>query len=249
MTAAGCPDPGGTRSRPAGQWIGLVGLALVLATAFVLLGSWQWTRAHRPSGPTSASSVLPLAQVSRLGEALPDSAVGTAVSVMGTYDPAHQVLVADRPTGDLWVLTPLRVADGSEVAVVRGRLQEGAPAPAPPPGPVTVTGVLQASEDPAGRPAANRGSISSITTEALVTAWASSLHDGFLVLTAQLPPSTLKPVPVPARVHPGGLRWQNTLYAIQWWLFAGFVIFVLCRIFIDDRRAAGRVGRNGRTTL
>ena len=41
---------------------------------------------------------------------------------------------------------------------------------------------------------------------------------------------------MPVAIRASGLRWQNTLYAIQWWIFAVFVIFFVAKVVRDDRR-------------
>jgi surfeit locus 1 family protein len=59
------------------------------------------------------------------------------------------------------------------------------------------------------------------------------LYDGYLVLTDSTPRSHLRPVtpPVPAASRLAGLR--NLVYAVQWWLFAAFVVFMAWRMVAD----------------
>jgi cytochrome oxidase assembly protein ShyY1 len=220
------------------RWFGLTLLALLLIALFVRLGVWQLARAHRPSVTTLTGSAVPLDQVSQMGQALPDSAIGRLVEASGTYDPTHQEVITGRTSGR-WILTPLRLPDGSALAVVRGWVALGQPAPTVPSGRVVVTGTLQASENPAGRPSPPSGTLASVTTEQLVARWPYSIHDGFLILTEQLPASALAQVPVPTIIRTSGLRWQNTLYAVQWWIFAAFVVFFWIKVITDDRR--GRI--------
>lgn len=139
-------------------------LFVVLACVFcVFMGSWQLSRfesrveTHRTAekDTKAAAAARPVA----LAKLLPNAksqvttvSSGRAVTATGRYDTARQLLVPDRTldgrTG-FYVLTPLRVADGTALPVVRGWLPGKASAaavPAAPAGQVTVTGALQAPE-------------------------------------------------------------------------------------------------------
>lgn len=204
------------------RWLLLTIVAIMLASAFVRLGYWQLARAHRDQH-SRQSGVHQLTDVSILGQGLADSNIGATVTATGHYDLAHQFL-AQRSGGQTWVVTPLLLPDGGALAVVRGL----APAAAPPPGRVVVTGVIEASEPPG-----SQSTRSTINTETLVAAWPYSIHDGFVVLTGQVPPSNLAAAPLPALRKPG-LRTLNLIYAIQWWIFAAFAIGFLFKVVRDD---------------
>ena len=74
---------------------------------------------------------IPLSSVARPGTAATEG-FGRSVSFEGTYDQALQLLVpAEDGTGEFRVLTGLRLADGSVLAVVRG-VGSGPTAPPPP---------------------------------------------------------------------------------------------------------------------
>lgn len=36
------------------------------------------------------------------------------------------------------------------------------------------------------------------------------------------------------RAHAGGGSWQNYGYAVQWWLFAGFAVFLYVKTVLDE---------------
>ncbi len=204
---------------------------------FARLGFWQLGRAHRPNVSSATGVAVPLDRVSQLGQSLPDSASGELVTATGAYDLAHQFLVVDRSeAGTCWVLTPLRLSDGSGLVVIRGSIPAGSPTPVAPTGSVVVTGALEPSENPTGRQPALAGALASVTTENLVTLLPYSIRDGFAILTEQFPTSSLQPVPVPRVVRASGLRWQNTLYAVQWWIFAAFAVFFVAKVVRDDVR-------------
>lgn len=198
-----------------------------------------------------------------MGELLPvtQETTGEPATVTGRYGP--QLLVPDRTldgeTG-FYVLTLLRTDDPvggdgdagtrTSVPVLRGWLPgEADPAkvPEPPAGEVTVTGALQASEHQ-GSPGVHtegglpRGQVGMISAAALVnvvddqvsTAWITLLKaDGGMR-------------PVPAEVPQGsGLdlkAFQNLGYTAQWFVFAGFVIFMWYRLFRREAEVARDAG-------
>jgi cytochrome oxidase assembly protein ShyY1 len=137
-----------------------------------------------------------------------------------------------------YVLTPLRTPDGHAVAVVRGWAAGNPSAatapPAAPTGTVTVTGRLQASESSdtdgavdGGLPAGQLGMISPAT---LVNLLPYAVYDGWVA--ADHVPAGLTAVPT---VQPGGgngltLRaFQNLGYTLEWFVFAGFAVFMWYR--------------------
>ena len=118
------------------RWLGLLALALAVAAACVLLGRWQLHRlearhaknhvitsnaAARPVPPDSLMS-------SHRGPARDDQYA--RVRVTGRYDPAHQLLVRNRPfegANGYYVLVPLVHRRGPALLVeprlgVRGRV-------------------------------------------------------------------------------------------------------------------------------
>src|SRR5204863_7055733 len=119
---------------------------------------WQLDRA-RSKGEQErvraarAQPAVPLTSLLAPRTAFPESAADRRVSVRGTWDGERQLLVPGRRLGDatgLWVLTPMRLADGSGVPVVRGWVPKARDAAADPKSlpacSVDVTGVLQPSE-------------------------------------------------------------------------------------------------------
>ena len=98
-------------------------LMLVLCVVFVALGRWQWRRgearaAEHARFERGAREVLALG--SRPLARVPDF---QRVSVVGTYDPAHQFLIDNMSYRDLdgyHVLTPLERPGGLVVLVDRG---------------------------------------------------------------------------------------------------------------------------------
>jgi surfeit locus 1 family protein len=163
---------------------------------------------------------------------------GRRVTFTGTYDPALQLLV---PTGGGYrVLTGLKQADGSVVAVVRG-LETTADQPAPPVGEVSRTGVLLPSEEtaPAGTAPLPDGQVATVRLPTLAQTWPGPLVGGFVTLDA--PDATaegLTPVTVDLPEAQGRLR--NGAYALQWWVFAAFALGMSIRVARDIGRLEER---------
>ena len=132
------------------KWIALTVGGLVLIAAFGALSWWQWQRAQRDQVDPP---VVAATDVFRGTEQMRAEDYGARVRVIGTYDAAHQVLVAHGTSG-FWIVTPLRPAGGIAVAVARGDVASPTdPAVADvTPGEVTVVGVAQPFEGDPGTP-------------------------------------------------------------------------------------------------
>lgn len=153
----------------------------------------------------------------------------------------EQLLVPNREvdgrTG-YYVLTLLRTDEGKALPVVRGWLPGTADpdrAPAAPSGEVTVTGSLQASETPGsngvpvqgGLPA---GQTSAISAATLVNLVPDDLYDAWITLDKA--DSGMKAVPATTPQGSGlDLKaFQNLGYTGEWFVFAGFVVFMWFRL-------------------
>lgn len=243
-----------TALRP--RWLALLVVVLVAATGMSLLGQWQLNRARERGGEQARdelSRVRPLAEVLHARQEFPASAVGQRVVAAGVWDGQRQQLVTGRRQdgrAGYWVLTPLRQADDSGVPVVRGWVPRADdPATAVPGGAVEVTGQLEPGEEPLDRPpgaaADPPGRLSRVAPVDLIDRWPYPLITGYVILTGQRPPasgSTPRLVTPPAPET--GLNWQNLSYAVQWWIFAGFGLFLWWRLVRDDH-----LDRLGRVTM
>jgi cytochrome oxidase assembly protein ShyY1 len=249
------------------RWLALLVLVLVAASIMAWLGQWQLDRAHENGSKAQkqeqARKPTPLDQVMHARQSFPARAVNLPISTTGTWDAAHQLLVVHRrdttsadgdtagPTG-FWVLTPLRLADGSAVPVVRGWVASAddptAAAPDVPSGTVTVTGLLLPSEPPDdnhvpghgnGLPA---GQTDAVDVTQLIKTWPDPLLTGFVLLTGQSPASDGVPTHlVQLQAGNSAMALQNLSYAIQWFLFAGFGLYLWLRLVREDHR--GTLGR------
>ncbi|WP_063836081.1 SURF1 family protein [Actinacidiphila yeochonensis] len=245
------------------RWLAVSLLALLAVPVCVFMGSWQLSRfesrvsdhrtAQHEAAKTAEAPPVPLARALPSADAqLKDADSGRVVSVTGHYDGAHQLLVPHRTLDGrdgYYVLTPLRVDSGAALPVVRGWLPGTAPAnrhagavPAVPAGQVTVVGALQYPETTdttgvdtsGGLPADQLGMISSAS---LVNLLPYSVYNGWI--TAAHPLAPLKAVP-PAALPDSGLdlkAFQNLGYTGQWFVFAGFVVFMWFRFVRREAEA------------
>ncbi|MDF3300731.1 SURF1 family protein [Streptomyces tropicalis] len=227
------------------RWWGINVLALLAVPFCVFMGSWQLSRfearvqEHRTATVQAASNRTGAARP--LDRLLPvdQRTSGKRATATGRYD--RQLLVPDRELDGrrgFYVLTLLRTGSGKALPVVRGWLPgtaDPAKAPAPPRGEVTVTGALQASETPGdngvggqgGLPAGQTGAISAASLVNLVP---YGVYDAWITLDRG--DSGMRAVPATAPDNSGlDLKaFQNLGYTGEWFVFAGFVVFMWFRL-------------------
>jgi surfeit locus 1 family protein len=217
----------------------ILALGLVLAAGMVGLGLWQLD-VYRMQGQAAAARraaepAVELRQVAPAGAVVREG-YGRSVSFTGTYltQPQELVPVADRP-GMLRLVTPLRQSDGSVVAVVRGLVPDGAGGPEPPPPPsglLTQTGILLPSDQ------SSVPTRQGVRVQVLAQRWPGPLVDGYVVLSAaDSRAHSLEPATASLPEARGRLR--NAAYALQWWVFAAFTVFMAIRMARDVGRGVG----------
>jgi surfeit locus 1 family protein len=214
----------------------VIGLGIAIAAAMVVMGYWQLEVYHNQGQEAAerraSAPPVPLSSVARAGTPVKDG-FGRSVTFEGTYDPALQLLVpVEDRTDQFRVLGGLRQADGSLVAVVRGVVFETATAPPPPSGLVHQVGVLLPSEEHVPETDLGNGQIASVRLPALAQQWPGPLLDGFVTLSsADATRQGLAPAEWQLPEARGRLR--NGAYAMQWWLFAAFTLFMAFRMTRD----------------
>lgn len=227
------------------RWWGINVFVLLAIPFCIFMGTWQLSRFegrvqdHRAATEQAASDrhekARPLASLLPVDKATS----GRRVTATGRY--GAQLLVPGRELdgrNGFYVLTLLRTDSGRALPVVRGWLPgraDAAKAPAPPAGEVTVTGALQASETPgdngvgaqSGLPAGQTGAISSASLVNLVP---YRLYDAWVTLDRA--DAGMKAVPATAPDGTGlDLKaFQNLGYTGEWFVFAGFVVFMWFRL-------------------
>jgi cytochrome oxidase assembly protein ShyY1 len=213
---------------------------VVALGAAIGLGLWQyhaWS-AGRAAEARDLSAAPPqaLAEVMGGDDPFPGEHLGRPVSFSGEWLGGGTLYVADRRLDGrrgYWVMTPVLVG-GSAMPVVRGWSAEpDAPVPS---GDVEVVGWLQASEgsgavddDPADDviPEMRIPSVVEHVDADLYSAYvvAGELRPASAGPAGELEPVTPESVPeVSSATH---LR--NLLYALQWWIFGGFAVYIWAR--------------------
>jgi len=232
----------------------LAGLALGAAG---WLGAWQYDAWQAGRSAESVDLTLlepvPLAEVMGPDDPFPGERVGQPVRLSGTWLSAGTVYVSGREhEGDdgYWVASPLAVngpedpGGGPAIFVVRGWVAEPGAAPAPPTGPVELIGWLQptegtneADDDPTD------DVLPQMRTADLIQRVDQDLYGGYVVLDAtrtatssgpdgRLTPATLEQLPEVGRLT----AVRNLLYALEWWVFGGFALFIWWR-FVRETQA------------
>ncbi|SFC91394.1 Cytochrome oxidase assembly protein ShyY1 [Nocardioides terrae] len=214
-------------------------LALVLLAGTVGLGLWQlgvW-RDHRNDATHDATKAAakPLSDVMGPDDPFPGLMTGHPVTLSGDWVPSGTVYVSgrlDHGVDGYWVVTPLAVGgpDRPAMPVVRGWVKDVGLAPAPPSGSTELTGWLQPPEG------SNDLSDDDPTDDVLpqlriadvIQHVDQDLYGGYVV--DQQPGAGLARADLAQLPEAGtftGLR--NFLYGLEWWVFAGFVVYIWWR--------------------
>lgn len=236
------------RSARKPRHLALLAVAVLIVVAFVQLGRWQLGVAEDEALRESlekARSQAPVAVETVLTPHtdFPGEQSTRPVTATGEFG-ADQVVVAGRrlegETG-YWVIAPLRVSgSGATLPVLRGFVRSADAVPPVPQGTVTVTGGLAPPESPYAGAAPAQGQLGSIDTSVLVQRWPGELYNAFVFQESEAPtapPETvagLTRVPTPSGET--GFKWRNAAYALQWWAFALFALYMWWRIVRDDER-------------
>ncbi|MFK0172489.1 SURF1 family protein [Streptomyces sp. NPDC090306] len=227
------------------RWWGINVLALLAIPFCIFMGIWQLSRfqdrvdQHRTA--TAQATADRTAPARPLADALPvdTETSGDRVTATGRY--GKQLLVPDRTVDDrtgFYVLTLLRTDTGKSLPVVRGWLPgraDAAKAPAPPAGEVTVTGALQASETPGDNGVSTKGGLpagqtAAISAATLVNIVPDHLYDAWITLDRADSGMTAVPATAAANTGLDLQAFQNLGYLCEWFVFAGFVVFMWFRL-------------------
>ncbi len=219
-------------------------LALLCLAAAGALGVWQydaWQQSRRAEAiDLTQRDPVPLAEVMGPDDAFPGDRVGQPVTISGTWLPEGTVLVEGRDhdgADGYWVVTPLTTGGAGDpaVPVVRGWTASATP-PAAPTGAGEVTGWLQ---PPEGTGASDTDPTDDVFPQLrvadLVQRVDVDLYGAYAVATEGLDGLTaadLEQLPEAGRFT----AVRNLLYALEWWVFGGFAVFIWWR-FVRDSRA------------
>lgn len=229
-------------------WAGHLTMVVCVGVALVL-GLWQldaW-QTRREDAARDLSNVPPvaLAEVITGDSAFPGRDLGRPVEFAGTWLEDATFFIADRYVEEqrgYWVVTPVRVdGDGSAIPVVRG--WSARPEATEPAGEVEVTGWLQATEgsgpideDPTDDviPMMRLASLVEFVDTDLYSAYvvAREVSTGTGTGLAPVTPSAVPEVS-------GFTALRNFLYAVEWWVFGAFALFVWVRWCRDSLEVPG----------
>lgn len=231
------------------RWLGLLAVVALVMVTFGWLGSWQLNVARNKGQAAAAAAVphlpvAPLTSVLQPHDSFPVDGLGRRVTASGHYDAARQVVVTPRRLNGItgaWVITPLVVdGTGARLAVLRGFVRSAADAGPPPTTALTVSGALAPSESPSSDATVTSmpaGQMSSVDLAALVNRWPGAVYNAFVFASTETPDPAAAGTPqrVPTPVDPpGGLAWRNAAYAFQWWIFAGFALYMWVKMVRED---------------
>ncbi len=236
--------------------LALHAFAVAVTVLCVVAGLWQYgvyeTEQTNDRADRSTRTPVPLTQALTIDGVIGTDQVGARVVASGRYAATDQQLLVsgrerDGRTG-YWVLSPLLVdaetADAAALLVVRGWTEQPVLPPVPT-GPVAVTAALQPGDDLDELEPSVPGSdrvIGSVRIPALVNELPYRLYPAYALRTDQVPddPEPLGAVTLP----PPDASWTtgltNLAYALQWWVFGAFALFMWWRMCTDAVRAKRR---------
>jgi len=232
--------------------VGLHVLALVATTGAVWLGLWQYdawqTRRDGQAADLAYDSPILLARVMSSDDPFPGDAIGRPVDFRGQWVPRSTFLVADRRQGGgtgFWVVTPVAVCrttcapDNPAMLVVRGWTAQPQPVPAAPHGAVHITGWLQPPEG-SGRvdPDPSDKVLHEVRIADALQHVDQDLYGAYTIsddATAGLTQVTPASLPEPETFT----AVRNLLYALEWWVFGGFALFLWWRWCYDQTKGSG----------
>lgn len=211
-------------------------IALAATVVMIGMGFWQLsmfdTRQHEDAAAMLERKPVPIGRVMGPDDPFPGDGIGKPVTLEGTYQPRDTFIVQPRG-GRPTLVTPLLLDTGSMMLVQRGY---GGDLHTPvPSGRVTVSGFLEPNTADV-RPLDLDRRTTGIDTATLVNEFDRDVYSAYVVADTQTPTSSLTPVdpPLPDPGIWAGLR--NLLYAVQWWLFAAFAVYMWWEIVIKGPR-------------
>lgn len=247
-----------TALRPG--WLVLLAFVVAVVVGFYQLGMWQIgvssnEASRERAAAQAARPTEPLGQVMGPQQPFPEDGAGLSVAAEGRYAADLQFLVPGRlleGREGYWVVTPVLTrasGDPALLPVVRGFVTDPADAGVPDDAAVRVTGTLAPSESPGevgDLGELPEGQRPAIDTADLVNLWDEPVYNAFVFLTQEDPATS---APAVQRVPPpvfgdSGIVWRNFGYGLQWFVFAGFAVYMYVR-FLRQATQAGRDDEDG----
>lgn len=227
------------------RWLFALTALIAFIAISVVLGRWQWDRTQDILAAERAAAAEPI-QLSKLindDGTWNNADIGRTVILDGGFT-GDEISIPNREyqgQSGTWTITRFELDNQASVAVVRGWLPNDEFSPPIRQDPTRIEGVLHPNE--AFYEGANEEQIITVDAPALAAAWNTALIDGYVMLQEQDPvllaADAAAPVIVPPTVSVGNAPFplRNFFYAIQWWIFAVFAIFVYGRwLYLDARK-------------
>lgn len=238
------------------KWISLLVLALLLATAFVVLSAWQFDQSRTEQAtPQDTETPVEFTELYEPARPISVTEADRIVEVTGEFVPDTQRLVDSRlRDGEegYWAVAAFRV-DGAPndevVPVVLGWtdddqwLADGQQSGPDLAGDAWVEGRLLPTEAPGSGPRdLSAGVLPTLSVAELINIWDEDSYSGFVVafemeLADQTPLSHeelgLESVWVGTQPEEDEINWLNLFYAVEWVVFAGFAFYFWWRMVKD----------------
>jgi surfeit locus 1 family protein len=225
------------------RWLVALAALIAFIIACIFLGQWQWDRTQDILAAERSAAAEPIA----LEELVIDNGswsnadIGRTVILDGTFT-AQELQLPNREfqgQSGSWIVTRFDLSSGGSIAVMRGLLPDGSQSTQVDATAVQLEGVLHPNE--AFYEGANENSIVTVDSAAIEAEWGTDLIAGYVMLqggdSESADTGTLVIVPPTVQVGDVPFPLQNFFYAIQWWIFAAFAIFVYARwLYLDAKK-------------
>lgn len=214
-------------------------LMVVALLATGALGVWQYTRAHRDDLANAALTAAPVAvtELARSGDYLAEANYGRRALLAGQLDLASCFVADQQGRTGPWQVCRFTTESGLNIAVALG-MGAAAVKPQQMQLPESLQGRIQPAQEFTPLPAlySAKPAVNYINTDDLSQRWQTDVADGFVVAAAGVSEEyELAPIPdSELLLPPAGIELRNLFYAWQWWIFAGFAIFIWIRYLRDE---------------
>ncbi len=201
-------------------------LALFALVITAALGVWQYSRAYRADVEAKilTAKSIDFDDASELGEYVPEKYYGQKVEVSGQLICDGQFKNQIPSQNINWNVAAIKLKDDSLVAIasVADYCKSES-------GNDLWVGRIQPAQDFTQLPAIYQpvAVVKAINTDDLVLRWKADVRDGYVLVTRDVSKELFVLPPV-------GIDIRNLFYAWQWWLFAGFTIFIYSRFVQDE---------------
>ncbi len=225
------------------RWLVALAALIAFIIACIFLGQWQWDRTQDILAAERSAAAAPIALQELVNDdgTWSNADIGRTVILDGTFT-AQELQLPNREfqgQSGSWILTRFDLSSGGSIAVMRGLLPDGSQSTQVDATAVQLEGVLHPNE--AFYEGANENSIVTVDSAAIADEWGTDLIDGYVMVQRQDPepsePGALVIVAPTVQVGDVPFPLQNFFYAIQWWIFAAFAIFVYARwLYLDAKK-------------